>query len=780
MFWSRFVFCLSGCQTKYYAQVTVNYGLSVLMRIRTTILSFFLIITSLLQAQVGRELYRPVFHYTPSYNWMSDPNGLVYYNGKYHLFYQYNPHGIQWGNMSWGHAVSTDMINWEEKPVAIPMENGVMIYSGSIVVDWNNTSGFGKDGKPPLVAIYTGASTVQDQRIAYSNDEGLTWTNYNQNPVIESNHSQFRDPKVFWHKQTSRWIMVVGLGYHNKIAAYSSTNLKNWTLLQHFGGIENISGFWECPDLFRLPVDNDSSKARWVLVHSLAAKEHAQYFIGDFDSLGFNWARELPQGLLIADFEDENYNGWTITGNAFGPSPASGNISPQKVVSGFAGNKLVNSFTNGNLSTGKMVSANFTIQKNYISFLIGGGYHSVGTYIKLIVDGEKVRSSTGQNDDYMKWQNWDVSNLIGKTAHIEIVDSVTNSWGHILIDHIIQSDVMVDKVNTGQLDYGEDFYAAQSFSDIPVSDGRRIWIGWLNSWSYAASVPTSPWKGVMSIPREVKLETHNGQLKLVQKPVDELKRLRKNGLTIKNKNISFINDKLNDYGINSLANSSYKRFELKAKIAVSGQKGFTLKFKKRGSQYTEYVFDLVNKEIRFDRSRSGAFTHDGNFRRKQVAPLIVENGFIDFHLFVDNCSAELFASNGQVVMSNLIFPDSTSNKIEFLPMDEDLQVEEFSIWDFEKTIAINGFAPEKFPLFQVYPNPILNSNGLTIKVKDEAVGKVKFRLIDAAGKIFSEFQFESSSIILPGNKIPLQKGLYFLHATDGNVSQTERLVILNQ
>ena len=713
---------------------------------------------------------------------MSDPNGLVFYNGRYHLFYQYNPHGIQWGNMSWGHAVSTDLINWEEKPVAIPAQNGVMAYSGSVVVDWNNTSGFGINGKPPLIAIYTGASTVQDQRIAFSNDEGMTWTNYSQNPVISSNNNQFRDPKVFWHSDSGKWIMVVGLGYHNKVAVYSSPNLKNWTVLQHFGASENIAGFWECPDLFKLRLDDDSTNAKWVLIHSLAAKEHAQYFIGDFDGEGFNWTKEAPTGQLIADFENEHYNGWTITGNAFGSSPPSGNLLTQKIVSGYLGNKLVNSYANGISSQGKMVSPDFTIEKNYISFLIAGGDNINGTYIKLVVDGKVVKRATGSNDYYLKWKNWDVSDLIGKAGHIEIVDSVNSGWnlGHIMVDHIIQSNVMIDKVNTGQLDYGEDFYAAQSFSDIPDSDGRRIWMGWLSNWSYAASIPTHPWKGVMSIPREVRLATHNGQVKLVQQPIDELKRLRKNGFTIKNKPISFINDKLNDYGINSLSNSSYKRFELKAKIAVSGQKGFSLKFKKRGSQYTEYIFDLVNREIRFDRSRSGAFTQDGMFRKMQVAPLIVENGFIDIHLFVDNCSAELFASNGQVVMSNLIFPDSTSNKIEFTPMDEDLHVEEFSIWDFEKTIALSGSALDKFPLFQVYPNPILNSNGLTIKVKDEMVGKVKFRLIDATGKIFSEFQFESNSIILPGNKMPLNKGLYFLHASDGTTSQTERLVIFNQ
>ena len=747
---------------------------------RTAILLFFLLITSYLNAQVGQELYRPVFHYTPSYNWMNDPNGLVFYNGKYHLFYQYNPHGIHWGNMSWGHAISTDLVRWEEKPVAIPMQNGVMAFSGSVVVDWENTSGFGINGKPPLIAIYTGSSTVQDQRIAYSNDEGLTWTNYSQNPVIRSNNNQFRDPKVFWHKETQKWIMVVGLGYNNKVGLYRSTNLKNWTFVEAFGNTENISGFWECPDLFKLNVDNDSAKARWVLVHSIAAREHAQYFIGDFDGEGFHWAKSIPDGIVLTDFENNDYNGWTVTGTAFGSAPANGNIAPQKTVSGFLGNRLANSFANGDLSKGKIISPDFTIQRNYLSFLIAGGNHFAGTYIKLVVNGEVVKRATGTNDYYLKWKNWDVSNLIGKTAHIEIVDSVSTTWGHILIDHIIQSNVMVDKVNSGQLDHGEDFYGSQSFSDIPAADGRRIWIGWLNNWTYAASIPTTPWKGMMSIPREVTLETHNGQVKLVQRPIDELKKLRKNGMTINNRTISFINDKLNDNGLNNLNAASYKRFELKAKIAVSGQKGFSLKFKKKGSQFAEYVFDLVNKEIRFDRSKSGAFTYDGMFRRIQTAPLIVENGFIDMHLFVDNCSAELFASNGQVVMSNQIFPDSTSNKIEFTPLDEDLQVEEFSIWDFEKTISLSGSALDKFPLFQVYPNPILNSNGLTIKVKDGAVGKVKFKLIDATGKIFSEFQFGSSSLILPGNKMPLNRGLYFLHAADGVTSQTERLLVLGQ
>ena len=181
-------------------------------------------------AQVGRELYRPSFHYTPGSNWMNDPNGLVHYNGKYHLFYQCNPSGIGPGNVSWGHAISTDLVNWEEKPIAIPVQNGVMAYSGSVVVDWKNTSGFGINGKPPLVALYTGKTNVEDQRVAYSNDEGLTWTNYSQNPVLSLNNNQFRDPKVTWHEETQKWIMVVSQGAWQGIRFFTSPDLKKLDL----------------------------------------------------------------------------------------------------------------------------------------------------------------------------------------------------------------------------------------------------------------------------------------------------------------------------------------------------------------------------------------------------------------------------------------------------------------------------------------------------------------------------------------------------------------------
>jgi sucrose-6-phosphate hydrolase SacC (GH32 family) len=735
----------------------------------------YLLITPFLVAQVGNELYRPIFHYSPQKNWMNDPNGLVYYNGKYHLFYQYNPAGLQSGNTSWGHAISTNLVNWEEKPVAIPVQNGVMAYSGSVVVDWNNTSGFGINNQPPLVAIYTGKTNVEDQRIAYSNDEGMTWTNYSQNPVLEMNNNQFRDPKVIWHTESQKWIMVVSIGYYQAIAFYSSTNLKDWTPITGFGSAGNLTGAWECPDFFKLPVNGDSTNMKWVLVHSVRT---AQYFIGNFNGQHFAWENMLPQGNLINDFEITNYGNWSTTGTAFGSGPAAGNGT----YSGFLGNKLI---VSGNESQGKLISPAFTIQKNFIGFLIGGGYNPQKAYIKLVVNGQTVRTSTGLNEDILKWKNWDVSTYIGRTAHIEIVDSVSSiswGWGHINVDHIIQSDNPNDYPNHGQVDYGKDFYALQSFSDIPPQDGRRIWLAWLNNWNYASQIPTSPWKGMMSVPREVKLETHNGQIKLVQKPVEELKILRKDTLSYRNTNLSAINN-----GIN---NSAYKRFELRAKLSTINKSGFSFKFKKNGSQFSQFIFDFVNKEILFRRiSPTAELTNLEFFAQLQVAPLIIENDYIDLHLFVDNSSAELFTASGQIVMSNQIFPDSTSNQIELTSLEQDISFDEFDIWNFEKTTSLPPPPPPPpLPpnrpnialLFQTYPNPLIGDNDLTIKISDENVGKIRFKIFNGSGMLIHEFRPLSNSTNIPLGKLIKSNGIYFLRATKRKSTQTERILVLGK
>lgn len=240
------------------------------------------------------ELFRPQFHFTPELNWMNDPNGLVFWNGEYHLFYQHNPLGNSWGHMSWGHAVSTDLVHWQHLPIALYEDYGVMIFSGSCVADINNTSGFGTVENPPLVAIYTGhGQGRQTQDLAYSLDNGRHWTKYEGNPVLDLKLSDFRDPKVFWHPATNRWVMVVSLAVEKKIHFYSSKNLKDWEFLSEFGpaGVDGKPN-WECPDIFELPIENEPGKTRWVLEADMgsgavAGGSGGEYFLGTFDGTTF-------------------------------------------------------------------------------------------------------------------------------------------------------------------------------------------------------------------------------------------------------------------------------------------------------------------------------------------------------------------------------------------------------------------------------------------------------------------------------------------------------------
>jgi fructan beta-fructosidase len=243
----------------------------------------------------GTEPFRPRFHFTPAANWMNDPNGLVYLDGEYHLFYQYNPFGDRWGHMSWGHAVSPDLVGWRHLPLALAEDGGVMIFSGSAVVDTRNTSGFGTSGAPPLVAIYTGyreSDKRQTQNLAYSTDKGRTWTRHAGNPVLDIQSTEFRDPKVLWHEPTRRWVMALVLADQHKVRFYASPDLKQWTALSDFGPAAAVGGVWECPDLFELPVDGAPGRTRWVLVVNLnpggvAGGSGAQYFLGSFDGTRF-------------------------------------------------------------------------------------------------------------------------------------------------------------------------------------------------------------------------------------------------------------------------------------------------------------------------------------------------------------------------------------------------------------------------------------------------------------------------------------------------------------
>jgi len=265
-------------------------------------------------ASAQRPDPRPTYHFAPARNWMNDPNGLVYYDGEYHLFYQYNPHGDRWGHMSWGHAVSRDLVHWEELPIAIPEAGDVMAFSGSAVVDWNNTTGFGKNGKPPLVAIYTGhnpKAKLQSQYVAYSNDRGRTWTVHGE--VLSVGSPEFRDPKVFWHAPTKRWVMVAVMALENRAVLFTSPDLKQWTFASSFGPAGGRGKNWECPDLFELPVEGGApGEKRWVLGinlgdNAVGGGSGGQYFVGDFDGKRFTTVPGWPGEAQWMDYGADFY-----------------------------------------------------------------------------------------------------------------------------------------------------------------------------------------------------------------------------------------------------------------------------------------------------------------------------------------------------------------------------------------------------------------------------------------------------------------------------------------
>lgn len=290
-------------------------------------LSFFIAYANV-QCQVqpdakltNESLYRPTFHFTPKQGWMNDPNGMVYLNGQYHLFFQHYPDSTVWGPMHWGHATSNDLVQWKEQPIALYPDSIGMIFSGSAVLDKNNTSGLGRVGIAPLVAIFTqhdmpgeknGRTDFQNQSIAYSLDEGKTWTKYAGNPVLKTpNLKDFRDPKVIWHAPTQKWIMNLAVADH--VEFYSSPNLINWTKESEIG--KNLfahGGVWECPDLLQF---NVNGKIIWVLLVSMNpggpnGGSATQYIVGDFDGHAF---KPNSTDIKWMDYGPDNYAGVTFS-----------------------------------------------------------------------------------------------------------------------------------------------------------------------------------------------------------------------------------------------------------------------------------------------------------------------------------------------------------------------------------------------------------------------------------------------------------------------------------
>ncbi|MEU9670314.1 GH32 C-terminal domain-containing protein [Streptomyces bobili] len=807
------------------------------------------------------ETYRPQFHFTPEKNWMNDPNGLVYHQGEYHLFYQYNPNGNSWGDMSWGHAVSKDLVHWRELPLALSHDDSEMVFSGSAVVDRDNTTGFGTKKNPPMVAVYTSHDKdtgVQAQSLAYSTDRGRTWTKYQGNPVIDIASKDFRDPKVQWYAPTRSWLMTVSLSAEHKVRFYSSKNLKDWTQLSEFGPSGATGGVWECPDLFPLAVDGDPDNIKWVLVVNInpggiAGGSAAQYFVGDFDGETFtaedkgtytppagtvvqdfegtdfgSWTSTgtafgqspaagtvqgqgtvdgfdgkglansfhsgdgatgtltspsftvdsgylnfkvgggrhphmagtvmeqgpPPAGTVLADFEGGTYGDWTTTGDAFGTAPATGTLPGQQEVSGFQGSGLVNSFLNGDSTTGTLTSPEFTIDRAYLNLLVGGGHHPVGsdnpTAVELLVGGQVVRSTTGQDGEALNWASWDVKDLAGKQAQIKIVDDNSGGWGHLNVDHIMLSDTRAQPVSqetsvnlvvdgrvvrsaTGSnsetldwasfdmrpyagkeariqlvdmntagwghlladrftaaetpaksvvqradwADYGKDYYAAVSWENAP--GGKRYMIGWMNNWDYGGAVPTSPWRGAQSIPREMSLRTVDGRIRLISRPVNSVASLRQpypvsaSGITVRNTSKALADPAARGKALDIEATFSLKdadRFGLKVRTGAGGEE-------------TVIGYDTTTQELYVDRTRSGAVDFNSTFPGVQTAPLRAENGKVKLRILVDWSSVEVFGGNGEAAITDQIFPDPASQGVEVFAENGSAKLDRAVIWHLD-------------------------------------------------------------------------------------------------
>ena len=474
--------------------------------------------------------WRPQYHFTPSHNFMNDPNGMVFYKGEYHLFYQYNPEGRVWGHMSWGHAISTDMVHWQHLPVAIPEDPKYMAYSGSAVVDWNNSSGLCKNPDPAdhscLIAIYAAAyKDRQKQHIAYSNDRGRTWTNYASNPVIDVDAEDFRDPKVFWYEPQKKWVLVAVLADRRKALFFDSTDLKHWNKLSEFGPAGDDAGQWECPDLLELPVEG-TKETRWVLIINRnpgapAGGTGVRYLVGQFDG-------------------------------------------------------------------------------------------------KQFTEGESVGSKF---------------------------------WA----------------------DYGKDFYATNSFNDMPQGDPRKIWIGWTSNWLYAKDEPTVLWRGAQSIPRTLAVRQVGGQMLMVQAPVRELQSLRGKPFHLKNVTPAYATARLARLGVKG------ETYEIEAELEPGSRSEIGFRLRKSDGMETLVGIVPATDSLFIDRTESGEVSFSKDFPGRYSTTL-QDTKRIKLHIFVDRSSVEVFANDGEKVMTDRIYPPPGSTGIELYSTGGAGKVVSLTIW----------------------------------------------------------------------------------------------------
>jgi fructan beta-fructosidase len=473
---------------------------------------------------------RPLYHFTPVKNWINDPNGLLFQGGEYHLFYQHNPEGDRWGHMSWGHAVSRDLVRWEHLSIALREEGGVAIFSGSAVFDARNTSGLGRAGAAPMVAIYTGHShDKQTQNLASSVDRGRTWVKFPGNPILDIRSKEFRDPKVFWHGPTSRWVMATVLADKRQVRFWGSADLRRWEKLSDFGPAGSTKGVWECPELFEASIEGGRPGAsRWV---------------------------------LKVDVND---------GAPFGGS---------------------------------------------------GGQYFVGRF-----DGAEFRPEESGPDAPPSW-----------------------------------------------LDYGKDFYAAQAWNDAP-GDGRPVWIAWMNNWQYANEIPTSPWRGAMTVPRRVWLRNTPEGLRILQTPVEGVRGLRRVAHKIGPRPIAVPDAPLDIEGT---------ALEIIAEFTAGDAGTVGLKVRKGRGEETLIGFDRRAGEVFVDRTHSGEGNFSPHFKGRQAAKLAVQGDDrpVSLHVLVDATSVEAFADGGRIVLTDLVFPRDDSRGVSLFATEGTARLHSLEAWE---------------------------------------------------------------------------------------------------
>ncbi|MEZ4859578.1 MAG: glycoside hydrolase family 32 protein [Flavobacteriaceae bacterium] len=403
------------------------------------------------------EPFRPQFHFSPPEKWMNDPNGLVVNNGVYHLFYQYYPEDIVWGPMHWGHAVSNDLIQWEHKPIALyPDEHG-LIFSGSAVIDKFNTSGFGTKENPPLVAIFTyhlmegekaGRTNFQTQGIAYSLDNGDTWTKYKVNPVIgNSGIKDFRDPKVFWDETNLQWVLTLVAGDHAKF--YTSKNLKEWVLTGEFGNNKGAhGGVWECPDLFPLKVEG-TEEEKWVLLISINpgapnGGSGTQYFVGEFDGKTFTTSQTETKWL---DYGMDNYAGVTY------------NNAPnnERIFIGWMSNWNYAQDTPTEIWRSAMtLPRKISLYKRDSGYFLKNYPISSLNTIETLVDSiyTSALPYSRKSENYNKT---DISFIMNLSKELKVTYSNENSEKIVLSFQPYEGKITFDRTNSGIIDFKESF-----------------------------------------------------------------------------------------------------------------------------------------------------------------------------------------------------------------------------------------------------------------------------------------------------------------------------------